>query len=78
MRKLVVQATVAALLLAACALRPADEAEQTGELDLGSASGRVTLSGWEASPQKGRALGAALDGCRQEYPDIEALTGPRR
>lgn len=76
MRRHPVHALVFMLFAAACAVRPAGDGEATGELDLGSPSGRVTLSGWEASPEEGRALLAALDGFAQEFPEVEARWQP--
>lgn len=76
MRRHPVHVVALALLAAACAVRPAGDAGGAGELDLSSASGRVTLSGWEASPEEGKALDAALDGFAEEFPEIEARWQP--
>jgi multiple sugar transport system substrate-binding protein len=44
--------------------------------DPSSVSGTVTFSGWQASPEEGVALKAALDGFKAKYPNITVNYSP--
>jgi len=66
MRRLLLLAASAALALSACG----GGGGGGGTFDPSSVSGTVVLSGWQASPEEGVALNAALAGFKTKYPKI--------
>src|SRR6266571_3740698 len=65
MRRLLFLAASAALVLQACG-----GGGGSSNFDASKVSGTVILSGWQASPEEGVALKAALDGFKATYPKI--------
>jgi len=66
MRRLLFLAASAALVLQACG----GGGGGSSNFDASKVSGTVILSGWQASPEEGVALKAALDGFKATYPKI--------
>jgi multiple sugar transport system substrate-binding protein len=67
MRRLLFLAATAALVLQACG---GGGGGSGSNFDASKVSGTVVLSGWQASPEEGVALKAALDGFKAKYPKV--------
>jgi multiple sugar transport system substrate-binding protein len=76
MRRLLLLAATTVLVATACG---GGGGGTSGNFDASSVSGTVVLSGWQASPEEGQALQAALNGFKTKYPkvtvDYEPIAG---
>lgn len=66
MRKFLLLAATTVLVATACG----GGGGGSSSFDANSVSGTVVLSGWQASPEEGQALQAALNGFKAKYPKI--------
>jgi multiple sugar transport system substrate-binding protein len=76
MRRLLLLAATTVLVATGCG---GGSSGGGGNFDANSVSGTVVLSGWQASPEEGQALTAALNGFKAKYPkvtvDYEPIAG---
>ena len=76
MRRLLLLAATTVLVATACG---GGGSGGGGNFDASTVSGTVVLSGWQASPEEGQALQAALSGFKAKYPkvtvDYEPIAG---
>ena len=62
--------------LAACGGGEEGGGETTGRVDPSTVSGTVTFTGWQASPEEGKALQETLAGFAKKYPNIKVTYQP--